>query len=138
MNNSNNLHILHGHVGKDPEIRMAGTVKVANFSFATDASYRKDGKKVEATDWHNIVAYGPLAELIEKHVKKGAELNLFGEVKTRSWDSDSGKKYITETRISSLGFCGSKKSDAPATPSATSSAPTFDEMPPMEANDLPF
>ena len=136
--NQNNLHILHGHVGKDPEVRMAGTTKVASFTFATDASYKKDGKKVEDTDWHNIVAWGPVAELVEKHVKKGAELNLFGEVKTRSWDSDSGKKYITETRISSLGFCGSKKSEAPATTSSTSSAPTFDEMPPMEANDLPF
>ena len=136
--NNNNLHILHGHVGKDPEVRMAGTTKVASFTFATDASYKKDGKKVEDTDWHNIVAWGPVAELVEKHVKKGAELNLFGEVKTRSWDSDSGKKYITETRISSLGFCGSKKSEAPATTSSTSSAPTFDEMPPMEANDLPF
>lgn len=132
--NTNNLHILHGHVGKDPEVRTAGTTKVASFSFATDASYKKDGNKVEATDWHNIVAWGLAAELIEKHVKKGTELIIYGEVKTRSYDDKEGtKRYITETRLSSFAFCGSKKESK----QEPSSAPTFDNEPEIP-NDLPF
>lgn len=132
--NQNNLHILHGFVGKEPVIRRTEKSIVASFSFATDASYKDgDGKKVEKTEWHNIVAWGPTATLIEKYVKVGSELNLYGEVMTSPYEDKAGiKKYITETRISSLVFCGTKKDKLAETPQAAN------DSPPEVQDDLPF
>lgn len=131
--NSNNLHILHGFVGNDPEVRRTENSIVASFPFATNASYTsKDGAKVESTDWHKIVAWGTTAETIEKHVKKGAELNIIGEVKTRSYDDKEGvKRYITETKLTTFRFCGSKKEGEKP------NEPSFDAEPEIP-NDLPF
>jgi len=133
--NSNNLHILHGFVGKDPEVRHTENSTVVSFPFATNASYTsKDGVKVESTDWHNIVVWGSTAETIEKYVKKGAELNIFGEVKTRSYEDKEGiKRYVTETKLNTFAFCGSKKEAKEEKPNE----PYFDAEPEM-ANDLPL
>jgi single-strand DNA-binding protein len=99
--------------GKDPEVKYtpSGTA-VANFSVATGERYKdKDGQWQERTEWHNIVAWDKLAEIIGQYVKKGSKLYLEGRLQTRSWDDkNSGeKKYRTEivaTDISLLGGRG--------------------------------
>lgn len=90
---------LIGHLGKDPEVKsFDGGNKVANFTIATNESYKnKEGKKVENTQWHNIVAWGPTAGIVEKYLKKGHEVALEGKLQNRSYDAkDGSKRYIVE------------------------------------------
>ena len=83
-----NKVILIGNVGKDPEVRYLenGSV-VANFPMATSEIYtdKNTGKKIENTDWHDIVMWRGLAELTEKYVKKGHKIYVEGKLKKRSW-----------------------------------------------------
>lgn len=94
-----NKVILVGHVGKDPEVRhLESGVSVANFTIATNETYKnKNGEKMENTEWHNIVIWDKLVDVVEKYVIKGMQLYLEGKIKSRSWDDkDGNKKYITE------------------------------------------
>jgi len=95
-----NKVILVGRLGKDPEIRStpSGT-SVARFSMATDEKFTdRNGEKQERTEWHNIVAWGKLAEICGQYLKKGKLVYIDGSIRTDSWDDkESGqKKYRTE------------------------------------------
>lgn len=95
-----NKVILVGRLGKDPEIRStpSGT-NVARFSLATDEKFTdRNGEKQERTEWHNIVAWGKLAEICGQYLKKGKLVYIDGSIRTDSWDDkESGqKKYRTE------------------------------------------
>lgn len=106
-----NKQILVGYVGNDPDIKyLKDGTAVANFSLATSKKYKnKNGEKVENTNWHNIVAWRKLAELVEKYVVKGSQLYLEGESITRSWeDKDGVKRYTTEVIINRLQLVGGK------------------------------
>lgn len=105
-----NKVILIGRVGKDPEIKVFNSGdKIVNFTIATSERWTtKQGEKKESTEWHNIVASKNIAELCEKHVLKGSKLMVVGKIKQRSWDSDNGKKYITEIHISEIEFLSKK------------------------------
>jgi single-strand DNA-binding protein len=108
-----NKVILHGFTGKDPEVKTVGENKVAKFSLAT-TSFRKDKDGNKITDWHNLVFWDratlKLADLCEKHVKKGTELIVEGEISYRDYtDKDGVKKYFTEIIGHSLEFCGKKE-----------------------------
>lgn len=96
-----NKVILVGTVGKDPEIRNTQNSKVANFSLATNESYKdKNGEKKTVTEWHSIVIWGKLADVVEKYVKKGNHLYIEGKLSTRSWDDNNGiKRYVTEVIV---------------------------------------
>ena len=90
---------LVGNVGQDPEIRnLEGGKKVANFSIATNESYKNEkGEKVDQTEWHRVSAWGKTAEIIEKYVSKGKEIAIEGKLTHRSYDDKDGvKRYITE------------------------------------------
>lgn len=104
MASSLNKVMIIGNLGKDPEIRVAGQTKVANFNIATNEGYTgKDGQKVDKVEWHRIVAWGKLADIIEKYVKKGMTVYIEGKLETRSWDDKEGKKhYTTEIKAESL------------------------------------
>ncbi len=96
-----NKVILLGNVGKDPDVRhLDNGVAVASLTLATsDRAYTlQNGTQVpERTEWHNIVAWKGLAEIIEKYVKKGSKIYLEGKIRTRSYeDSNKVKRYITE------------------------------------------
>ena len=110
-----NKIILIGRVGVDPDIHTFDSgSKVAKFSFATSEKYKKDGEKIEETDWHNVVFYGPIVDVIEKYVKKGDQLSIVGRVKYRQYeDREGNNKYITEVIGRELEMFGSK-SDKPA------------------------
>jgi len=100
MAKSVNKVILVGNLGKDPEIKYtpSGT-PVAKFSLATNESFKdKSGQWQERTEWHNVVAWDRLAEIIGEYVKKGSKLYIEGRLQTSSWDDkETGqKKYKTE------------------------------------------
>ena len=95
-----NKVILVGRLGKDPEIRStpSGT-SVARFSLATDEKFTdRNGEKQERTEWHNITAWGKLAEICGQYLRKGKLVYIEGSIRTDSWDDkESGqKKYRTE------------------------------------------
>jgi single-strand DNA-binding protein len=108
MAKSVNKVILLGNVGKEPEFKMLPSGQgVANFSIATAERYKdKGGEWQERTEWHNLVAYAKLAEIVRDYVKKGSKLYVEGRITTRSWDDkESGKKvYRTEIVIGDLSL----------------------------------
>ena len=100
MPKSVNKVILVGNLGKDPEIKYtpSGT-PVAKFSLATNENYKdKSGQWQERTEWHNIIAWQRLAEIVGEYVKKGSKIYIEGRLQTSSWDDkETGqKKYKTE------------------------------------------
>ena len=100
MAGSVNKVILIGNLGKDPEVRhLENGAVVANFSIATSETYkdRNTGQKVENTDWHDIVVWRGLAEIVEKYVRKGHKVYIEGKLKKRSWqDKEGNTRYTTE------------------------------------------
>lgn len=106
-----NLTILHGNVGKEPEIKTVGEKKVAKFSLATTRRGKdKDGQKI--TDWHNLIVWDKLAELVEKYVHKGSEIVIEGQIQYRNYENKDGVKiYMTEIICHSLDFCGKKEAE---------------------------
>jgi single-strand DNA-binding protein len=109
-----NKVILVGFVGNDPEVRYldSGT-PVANFRLATSENYtNRSGEKVSQTEWHNVVVWRGLAEVVEKYVKKGTQLYIEGRIRTRTWDDrDGNKRYTTEIVADNLQMMG-KKADS--------------------------
>jgi single-strand DNA-binding protein len=102
-----NKVILIGNIGKDPEIKQAGESKVANFSIATSEKQKKDGEYKTITEWHNIVVWGKLADVVEKYVKKGSKIYVEGKLRTRSW-GETEKKYITEILVNEIQLLDKK------------------------------
>lgn len=100
MPKSVNKVILVGNVGKDPEVKYApGGMPVARFSVATSENYKdRNDEWQERTEWHSVVAWQRLAEIVGEYVRKGAKLYIEGRLQTSSWeDRESGsRKYRTE------------------------------------------
>ncbi|MEH6764153.1 single-stranded DNA-binding protein [Aequorivita antarctica] len=102
---------LIGNLGNDPEIvNLDGGKKLAKFSIATNETYKNQkGEKITDTQWHNVVAWGKTAEIIENYVTKGKEVAIEGKLTSRSYDDKEGnKKYITEVVCNELVMLGSK------------------------------
>jgi single-strand DNA-binding protein len=98
MNALRNKVQLIGHLGQDPEIvNLDSGTKLAKFSIATNESYRNaKGEKVEDTQWHNVVAWGKTAEIVENYLAKGKEVAVEGKLIHRSYETKEGeKRYIT-------------------------------------------
>ncbi len=139
---------LLGNVGKEPEVRtLEGGNKVVTFSVATQQRWKDKatGEKKEKTTWHNIVAWGGYADVIEKYVKKGDKIYLSGRTEHRSWEKDGITRWTTEVIVESLELIGSKSgsSNNPPPPptegyegyqAATQAATSTED----EADDLPF
>jgi single-strand DNA-binding protein len=106
MAKSVNKVILVGNLGKDPEVKYTPNgVPVAKFSLATNERYKdKSGEWQDRTEWHNIVAWQRLAEIVGEYVKKGSKIYIEGRLQTSSWeDKQSGeKKYRTEIVASDM------------------------------------
>jgi single-strand DNA-binding protein len=100
---------LIGNVGNDPEIKsFDGGKKLAKLTIATNESYKNEkGEKVEDTQWHNVVAWGKTADIIEKYVTKGKEIAIEGKLTHRSYEDKNGeKRYVTEIIIHELLLLG--------------------------------
>ncbi len=109
MNAMKNKVQLIGHVGQEPEIKTFGEgKKVANLSLATNESYTNaKGEKVEETQWHKVKAWGKVADIIEKYVKKGKEICVEGKLTYSDYlDKDGNKRYITEVVINDILLLG--------------------------------
>ena len=103
---------LIGNLGNLPDVRTTESGKKwARFSVATNESYRNaKGEKVTETQWHNLVAWGKLAEIVEKYLGKGKEIAVEGKLVTRSYnDKEGNKKYITEIHVNELLMLGTKQ-----------------------------
>lgn len=100
---------LIGNAGNDPEIiSLESGKKLAKFTVATNENYKNDnGDKVTDTQWHNIVAWGRNAEIIEKYVSKGKEVALEGKLSHRTYEDKNGdKRYFTEVVVNELLLMG--------------------------------
>ena len=112
-----NKAILVGRLGRDPETRFTGGGQaVANFSVATDHSYKdRNGERQKKTEWHKIVAWGKLAEIVQKYLKKGSLIYIEGRIETREWqDKEGQKRYSTEIIASEMRMLGGRGDGAGA------------------------
>ena len=148
-----NKVILIGRVGKDPEVRSFDTgVKKASFTFATSEYFKgRDGNRSEQTEWHNVVVWRNLADIVERYVRKGSMLYLEGRIRYRSWEDPSGaKRYTTDIECDVLRLLD-KKGDAPdnaysgygnagqsAQPQAPAASQPAGNDIPEPVDDLPF
>ncbi|MEX0314423.1 MAG: single-stranded DNA-binding protein [Allomuricauda sp.] len=102
---------LIGNVGIEPTItNLESGKKVARLSLATNENYKDSkGEKQTDTNWHTIVAWGKVAEIIEKFVTKGKEIGISGKLKTRSYETkDGNQRYVTEVEANEILLMGSK------------------------------
>lgn len=118
-----NKVILVGRLGRDPESRFTNSGKqVVNFTIATDETFKdRQGQKQKVTEWHRLVAWGKVAEIVQEHVKKGDLIYVEGKLQTRSYeDKKTGEtKYTTEINVNTIrmlgGNGGSKRETEPET-----------------------
>ncbi len=115
----NNMYALRnrvqliGNLGNAPEVKQTETgKKLARFSVATNESYKNtSGEKVTDTQWHNLVAWGKVADVAEKFLEKGTEVVIEGKLVNRNYTDKEGiKKYVTEIHVNELLLVGSKAS----------------------------
>ncbi len=150
-----NKVILIGNLGKDPELKyLPSGQAVATFSLATTEKWTdKGGQRQDRTEWHTVVVYGKVAEIVNQYLKKGRSAYVEGRISTRSWDDrDGNKKYKTEIVANTVQFLGgagggsggSPAPEAPSSPDAVSEpSPDFDHASPSAgpataSDDLPF
>ena len=112
MNALRNKVQLIGNLGNNPEVKsFDGGKKLAKMSIATNESYKNaKGEMVKETQWHNLIAWGKTAEIIEKHLKKGSEVAIEGKLINRNYtDKDGVKRYFTEIEVNELLMLGGKE-----------------------------
>jgi single-strand DNA-binding protein len=150
-----NKVILVGNVGADPMVKyLEGGIPVANLGLATTEVYKnKNGERVEQTEWHSVVFWRGLAQVVETYVKKGTLLYVEGKIKSRSWeDQGKVKHHVTEIYADTMQILSRKKevgapetttreqagtttgSETPAATPPSPTAATTNE----KSNDIPF
>jgi single-strand DNA-binding protein len=138
-----NKVILMGGLGRDPEVRyMPNGEAVANFSIATTETWKdKQGARQEKTEWHNIVTYRKLAEIVGEYLKKGSQIYLEGKLQTRKWEKDGITRYSTEIIMDEMKMLGGKPesgtqrdSEQTSGNSSANDASNFDDM----GDDIPW
>ena len=131
-----NKVMLIGRLGADPQLKYTPSGRAnVNFNLATNASWKdQEGNQQERTDWHRIVAWGKLAEVIGEWLKKGSLVYMEGRLQTRNYDDNNGvKRYITEVIATDMEMLGGKGQGE------SSEAGPPEEVPAGEPeDDLPF
>ena len=111
-----NRALLIGNVGNDPEVRYLNNEqgKFTSFRLATTERYKdRNGDVKENTEWHQIVAWGKMADIVEKFVKKGSQVYVEGKITTRKWtDKDGNDRFTTEIRAEGIQILGKKETTA--------------------------
>ena len=147
-----NKVILVGNCGKDPETKyMPSGGAVTNISIATSESWKdkQSGETKERTEWHNIVFFNRLAEIVGEYVRKGSQIYVEGALRTRKWQDKSGQdRYTTEVVASEMQMLGSRQgggdSYAPAQSSNQSNQQSQQQQPAAAVvedgfdDDIPF
>lgn len=106
-----NKAILIGNLGADPEINnLPSGSTVANISVATTMRWKdkQSGERKESTEWHRVVAFNRLAEIIGEYLKKGSQVYIEGRLQTRTWEKDGAKHYTTEIVATEMKMLGVK------------------------------
>lgn len=144
---------LIGNVGADPEIRfMPNGDVVANIRLATTESWKDkvSGERKELTEWHRVVFYRKLADIVTEYVKKGSVMYVEGRIRTRKWtDKARQERYTTEIEANEMQMLGSRTTrspgsteSAPPTPTRTAGGGGNDSLPSgpgfLDNEDLPF
>ncbi len=137
-----NKVFLLGNLGRDPEVRSttSGT-PVAGFSLATNRRWKdRDGNRQEETEWHNVVCFGRLAEIVGQYLAKGRQVFVEGRIQTRSWDdSKTGEtRYRTEVVAQNLQMLGSAGNGGAGAPGAGTYGGGEGVGPEPEDDDIPF
>ena len=140
-----NKVILLGNVGNDPESKsLPGGGTVVNFSMATSESWKdkNTGEQKEVSEWHRVVAFNRLAEIIVEYVKKGSKLYIEGSLRTRSWDQDGQKRYATEIVASEMQMLDGKPEGQQSAPKPQNSGQSARNAPAafndFDDENLPF
>ena len=106
-----NKVILVGNVGRDPEIKsLPSGTRIATFSLATTDRRSKDENGNPRTEWHNLVVWDRLVDVVEQYVSKGKQLYIEGQIRTRSYEQDGQKKYFTEIHVREMELLGGRPS----------------------------
>lgn len=143
-----NKVILIGNLGKDPEIRYTSTGSaMANITLATSEAWKdkQTGENVERTEWHRVVFYQRLAEIVGEYLRKGSKIYVEGRLQTRKWqDKTSGQdRYTTEIIADNMQMLDSKGNgngnnaapyEKPATTTSPEAAPSLEGF----DDDIPF
>ncbi|ELY2809476.1 single-stranded DNA-binding protein [Cronobacter sakazakii] len=150
MGHGVNRVILLGHLGQDPEVRyMPNGGAVTSLRLATSESWRdkQTGEMKEVTEWHSVVLYGKLAEVASEYLRKGSQIYIEGQLRTRKWQDQSGQdRYSTEVVVNVGGTMqmlgGKQQSDQPKQQSQTTKQKPPSQqssVPPMDFDDdIPF
>ena len=113
MKNLRNSVKLIGRLGQDPEIiKFDSGNNKAVLNLATDSSYKnKEGERVESTEWHRLIVWGPGAKTVEKYFKKGMEICVEGQLTYNKWEDKEGKKrFTTEVKVNEFMMLSGKAS----------------------------
>ena len=140
-----NKVILVGNLGRDPETRYTkdGT-PVSHFTLATSESWKdQQGQRQEKTEWHRLVAFGKLAEIVKEYLTKGKQIYVEGRLQTNSWDDkDGNKRSTTEIRMDQMIMLGGRGSDGASQDSGPPppAGPNNYSQEPFQASDedVPF
>jgi single-strand DNA-binding protein len=126
-----NKVILLGNIGKDPEVRETKAGNIVNLVMATSEKYTdKSGQKQENTEWHNLVVFGKLADVVAKYVRKGDKLYVEGSITTRKWEDKEGNtRYNTEIKVRDLTMLGLGGGEKKAQPVAAGIDEDGDQLP---------
>lgn len=131
-----NKVILCGNVGKDPEIKDAGSTKIVNLSVATTSRIKKGEEWVDNTQWHNVVFWGKSAEYVAKTALKGDVITVSGEINYREYTNKDGvKKSVTEIKADPTKFPVITQRKARA---QNTGVPSSSDIDAHAAQDLPF
>lgn len=136
-----------GRVGRDVEVRTVGqgNSKVATFSLCTGGKYKtNDGREMDDTAWHSIVAWRNLAELAEKYIRKGSQILVVGRLSYREYtDNNGNKKYVTDIVADKIELCGGKQDNqSSSSPAPQQRVPLYQQAIPVASapddGDMPF
>ncbi len=136
-----NKVILIGNLGQDPELRYTSSgVAVASFSMATGESWKdQDGNVQEKTQWHKLVAWRKLAEIVGEYLKKGSKVYIEGRIQYRSYDDKNGvKRDVTEIVVDQLLMLDSRGGGQMNGSSAAATQQSAEESGADKVDDLPF
>jgi|TARA_B000000475_G_scaffold100407_1_gene81384 single-strand DNA-binding protein len=146
MSRGVNKVILVGNLGQKPEMRYTATQSaVANISIATTESWKdkESGEMRDKTEWHKVVYFGKLAEIVEKYLDKGSSVYIEGKLQTRKWQDKSGAdRWTTEIVGNELTMLGSRASNSNNAPMQSNESespfPQDDSGPGLTDDDIPF
>lgn len=136
-----NKVILVGNLGNDPDIRYtAGGAAVANISIATAESWKdkNSGEQQERTEWHRVVFFGRLAEIVGEYLRKGSQVYVEGRLQTRKWqDKEGHDRYTTEIVANEMQMLGSKSGGSANYEPASQSQPEHSNAPQPQSQSAP-